>query len=175
MCKAFGYNINHHSNGIMLPGYLDLACHLAVPLHKSSHEATITDQKEKMNGIEFLNYPKAVGFKVRELLSDYQDGDLCSNGQDSSRVFNNKMKKVSQFIFVKVKSFKWTLTATGKLFQASHLGCCNKTTLQPQLQASLKEIKCFHREQGTSHVFNDKDDKVLNISKNQINYIKIGY
>jgi len=174
MCKAFGYNINHYSNGVMLPGYLDLACHLAVPLHKSSHKATITDQKEKDVDVEFLNYPKAVRFKVKEILSDYKKGKLCSNNQDSRQIFNNKMKKISQKVFIKVKTFKWTLTATGKLFQTTQLGCCNESTLKSQLQASLKDIECTHREQSTSHTFNSKENRVLNITKNQISYIKIG-
>ena len=175
MCKEMGYNINHYSNGVMLPGCLDLACHLAVPLHKSSHKVTDTDQKENLDDVGFLNYPDAVAFKVKEILIDYKAGRLCSNNQDSRQVFNNKMKKISQKIFVKVKTFKWTLTATGKQFQENKLGCCNEVEIPKQKAASLENIKCTHREQGTFHGFDSKGGEVLNIAKNEINYIKIGY
>ncbi len=175
MCKEMGYNINHYSNGVMLPGYLDLACHLAVPLHKSSHTVTDTDQKESVDNAEFLNYPDAVGFKVKEILIDYKSGRLCSNNQDSRAIFINKMKKISQKIFIKVKAFKWTLTATGKLFKENKLGCCNETEIPKQKFASSEGIECTHRVQGTSHGFNSKDGELLNIAKNEIGYIKIGY
>lgn len=170
-----GYNINHHSNGVMLPGYLDLACHLSVPLHKSSHKTTETDQKESLGDAKFLNYPNAVKFKVKELLEDYKEGDLCIHNQDSRQIFNNKIKRISQFVFIKVKTFKWTLTATGKQFQESKLGCCNEVEIPKQKIASSEGIECTHREQGTSHVFNSKDGEVLDIAKNKISFIKIGY
>lgn len=128
-CSDFGYNINSAKNGVMLPGYMKLACQLGVPMHKSNHNATVAEIKEdfeclKKNGVSESNssengsssrskttnknYPRAVADLLEKIKDDIESGDLCGDGQMVAA-----MNKVSRKILKYIDSFSWTLTYDG--------------------------------------------------------------
>ena len=108
--QKFGYNINHENNGVMLPFYMELACHLTVPMHRSNHNATFTDtayeakdkqdsslkfdkvknkDRNKEGGEVFMPYPQAVAKKVRGIIENSNKKGVC--------LFeNNKNKFISK-------------------------------------------------------------------------------
>jgi hypothetical protein len=166
LCEKFGYNINSHKNGVMLPYYMDLACHLGVPLHRGGHDTGQGDPN--------LSYPRSVKKKVEALGKGIEDGELCKKG-DPNREFKSKMNKISDDIFKKIKNFEWTITGDGFDYdiRESKVGCGNQQNINDK-NGSLCEVR--------SPI--DKDKKALThkfleaaaeIKKNQRSKLKIGH
>ncbi|MCJ8314503.1 MAG: AHH domain-containing protein [Pseudomonadales bacterium] len=180
--QKFGYNINHEMNGVMLPFYMELACHLTVPMHRSNHNATFTDtayvakdkqdsslkfdkvknkDRNKEGGEVFMPYPQAVAKKVRSLLKDSKNNEECQfeNGEN---IFIEEMESISEEILDYVKTFTWTLTSDGKDYEGGKNGCGNPNASTEQVNngwamRNKNGLKCGVRKLNSNHIFqNDK-------------------
>ena len=163
MCDDYGYNINHYKNGVMLPYYQDLACHLKVPVHKSNHSKGESDLKGEEGP---FNYPMAVNAMLADLVLLMEQGKLCKSS-NPHKFFSKRINKVSKDILDKVKSYQWTITADGRDYHKDSLvGCGNSNKI------NKKEGNCHHRSNGTSHSFiNSGGDE---ITAAQIKVLEVG-
>jgi hypothetical protein len=165
MCESFGYNINNYKNGVMLPYYMDLACHLGVPLHRGGHDAGQGDPN--------LSYPRSVKRKVETLNEGIEDGELCKKGKPNQE-FKLKMGKISDDVFKKIKNFEWTITGDGFDYdiRESKVGCGNKKSIRGKGD-SLCEIRSpkDNTDKEHAHTFVEASIK---IKQNQRSELKIG-
>jgi hypothetical protein len=150
LCDDFGYNINHFNNGVMLPYYMDLACHLGVPVHRGGHSAGMGELK--------LNYPRSVERKLEALEEAVADGDVCGSSRVDKQ-FKKEMDKISRGIFEKIKNFDWTISKDGADydFRKSKVGCGNQGNINDK-DGSL----CRTRSQSSDsvHVFPEANAKI---------------
>jgi hypothetical protein len=166
MCEDFGYNINSHKNGVMLPYYMDLACHLGVPLHRGGHDAGQGDPN--------LNYPRSVKKKVEALSKSIMKGNLCKKG-NQNKEFKFKINKISHDIFKKIKNFEWTITGDGFDYdiRESKVGCGNQQKINDK-DGNLCEIRSPTDKNRKSHT-HDFLEAAIEIKKNQRSKLKIGH
>ena len=165
MCEDFGYNINSHKNGVMLPYYMDLACHLGVALHRGGHDAGQGDPN--------LSYPRSVKRKVEALGEGVDSGELCKK-DNPSKEFKSKMDKISDDIFKKIKNFEWTITSDGFDYdiRKSKIGCGNQQNINDK-DGSLCEIRNSSVNNNEIHA-HDFSKAAADIKKNQRSTLKIG-
>mgnify|MGYP000316879918 CR=1 FL=1 len=163
MCEDFGYNINSHKNGVMLPYYMDLACHLGVPLHRGGHDAGQGDPN--------LSYPRSVKKKVKALNEVIADGEICKVS-DVQKEFKKEMNKISDDIFKKIKNFEWTITSDGFDYdiRESKVGCGNKKNI-PDKDGVLCKVRDSNDKGKYSHEF---PGTALEIKPKQRSKLKIG-
>ena len=176
--QKFGYNINHENNGVMLPFYMELACHLEVPMHRSNHNATVTDSeyedKDKQdnslkfdkvknkdrnneNGEVFMPYPQAVMKKVRGLLEKTEQKQECQF-ENNENIFVDEMDSISDEILENIADFIWTLTSDGKDYKNGNNGCGNPNASDTQVNnawsmGKKSGVKCAVRSSNSSHIF----------------------
>ena len=157
MCEDFGYNINTHKNGVMLPYYMDLACHLGLPLHRGGHEAGQGDPN--------LSYPKSVKKKIESLDEKIGDGDLCKTG-NPSREFRNEMNDISDVIFKKIKNFDWTISGDGFDYdiRESKIGCGNQQNIGDK-DGSFCEVR--DKDKDKDHHHHEFKETKIEIKPNQ--------
>jgi hypothetical protein len=166
MCEDFGYNINSYKNGVMLPYYMDLACHLGVALHRGGHDAGQGDPN--------LSYPRSVKKKVKSLYEAIDDGELCQvNGV--SKEFKKEMNKISDDIFKKIRSFEWTITSDGFDYdnKKSKIGCGNQQNINDK-DGSLCEIRSPAGKDKKAHP-HEFPESAKDIKNNQRSILKIGH
>ncbi|WP_419812394.1 AHH domain-containing protein [Bacterioplanoides sp.] len=171
VCDQFGYNINHHKNGVLLPYYMDLACHLGVPLHRGSHKKGQSDIVDPRGTDEdvYLNYPRAVKEQVDSLLKTVKRGKSCQVSGNPRKDFLNKVSKISLKVFNKIKKYEWSISADGFDYQKnSKVGCGNVL----KIGAKKSDSRCNHRNEGGEHQLQHSNGKA--ISKNQISILEIG-
>ncbi|MCJ8313758.1 MAG: AHH domain-containing protein [Saccharospirillaceae bacterium] len=185
--ERFSYSINHENNGVFLPYYMDLACYLEVPMHRSRHDNTVTDEvfegKDKQNALlkyskikskaknmqddeVFMPYPQAVAKLVRGILKDAKNKKSClfENGKNK---FIPKMDQRSNEIFEKIKSFVWTLTSDGKDYEPKNdIGCGNSNASSQEAMGvwNLKDKKghnCAVKKSKNDHKFELPDNKII--------------
>ena len=148
-CDKFGYNINHFKNGVMLPYYMDLACLLAVPLHRGGHSAGTAGRKK---------YPQSIKEKVEAITELAELGDFCkSKIKSPSNIFIKKMDNLSSTIFKKIKNFDWTITSDGINYKKGNSGCGNAKNI------GERKGKCKNRGSGSTHKIKNFHDKTINI------------
>lgn len=115
ICATFGYDINRKENGVWLPGNMKVACKLAVPLHKSSHKATI-------GALPRNNYVKSVD-KLVVGIKDKAMADVDNYCKKPKQIIKD-LDEASQEIWEEVEPFNWTLTKDGRHYKANSLiGC----------------------------------------------------
>ncbi|MEO6231099.1 MAG: AHH domain-containing protein [Ferruginibacter sp.] len=132
ICKNFGYNINHKRNGIILPADMKVACQEKVPLHKGNHEDTLTHIKR-------VNYVQAVKRKIDPILDDAKQQEYCKKQKDIIA----RLNKTSKSIWLKLESFKWTITYDGKHYSpGSRKGCLNARGLTRKRKIEARQKKC---------------------------------
>jgi hypothetical protein len=166
MCEDFGYNINSYKNGVMLPYYMYLACHLGVALHRGGHDAGQGDPN--------LSYPRSVKKKVKSLYEAIDDGELCQvNGV--SKEIKKEMNKISDDIFKKIRSFEWTITSDGFDYdnQKSKIGCGNQQNINDK-DGSLCEIRSPAGKDKKAHP-HEFPESAKDIKNNQRSILKIGH
>jgi hypothetical protein len=115
-CTKFGYDINHKNNGVMLPNLMALACQLYVALHRSNHKAGMADG---------VPYPVKIQTDLEEIANEIRSGKFC----DNPRSLIDTLDRYSQRILKKIDTFRWTITADGKDYQAGHCGCAGVTSI----------------------------------------------
>ena len=116
ICASFGYDINGIKNGVFLPGNMKVACQLEIPLHKSSHNATLTNMPSN-------NYVKGVKKKIKPIKNKAM-GFLPPNYCKKPTEINEDLNSVSASIWRLVKKFSWTLTKDGRNYKpGSKIGC----------------------------------------------------
>ena len=166
MCIENDYDINCHENGVMLPYYMDLACHLSVPLHRGPHSAGKSDMKYRNT---YLNYPRAIEGLLAVLKRQVDQGKLC-NAPVPKEEFIASMNDISIEILDKIKAWKWTISSDGKDYkQNSPTGCSNVDYIGDK--NSNKQCK-FRQSNEDQH--NLKNSNGIQIKENQINTLKIG-
>ncbi len=176
-CKDFGYDINNHKNGVMLPYYMDLACHLGVPLHRGSHKKGETDI---VKGVDedgedvYLNYPRAVKDKVASLSRQVDMGGLCGTGFESPRnTFLTKINNISLNIFKKIKQYDWSISADGFDYnKKSAIGCGDVLKISGKKVNTGCSVRSKNKKEH-DHSLNDLSGQA--IKKNQISRLKIGH
>jgi len=115
-CKDFGYDINHNKNGVMLPYFMELACQLHVPVHRSNHSA---------GRAEGVSYPEKIELDLRKIAKDIKAGKYC----DNPRALIDKLNRYSQRILKKIDTFRWTITADGQDYKSVNKGCAGVTSI----------------------------------------------
>jgi hypothetical protein len=115
-CLDFGYDINHKNNGVMLPYFMDLACQLHVPIHRSNHGAG------KAGG---ETYPDKITKDLKEISNDIKAGKYC----DNPKALIEKLNRYSQRILKKIDFFRWTITADGKDYKSGKNGCAGVASI----------------------------------------------
>jgi uncharacterized Zn-binding protein involved in type VI secretion len=115
-CMDFGYDINHKNNGVMLPYYMDLACQLGVPIHRSNHSA---------GRAEGLSYPDKIKLDLAKILNKIEAGNYC----DDPKGLIEDLNDYSELIIGKVDKFKWTITGDGKDYKQGNNGCAGVTSI----------------------------------------------
>lgn len=143
-----GYNINHHKNGVLLPGVLKVACSHKVPLHKSNHDSTfVIDNISRTKKSDFpyfdaeqelsdINYVQ----KVRDFIKPTFDKaiiDFKCNKQErkeQAEKLINSLDERSQLIFKKIEKFKWTITPDGFDYHPNGWGCLNHIKTKEKMQ-----------------------------------------
>ena len=115
-CMDFGYNINHKKNGVMLPYFMELACQLHVPVHRSNHSA---------GQAEGMPYPKKIEFDLKAFSKDVKSGNYC----DNPKALVEDLNEYSEFILGEIDSFRWTITADGQDYKAGNNGCAGVTSI----------------------------------------------
>ncbi len=112
-CKNLKYDINTKFNGVMYPGWLSLACHVKVPLHRGTH-----DHNE--NSMRYTRYTEQL---IKEVKLNFK---RIQNQCDSDR-FITKMDETSTKIYLRISSNKLLLTRDGKDYAPSNKeGCCQE-------------------------------------------------
>jgi hypothetical protein len=166
MCEDFGYNINSHKNGAMLPYYMDLACHLGVPLHRGGHDAGQGDPN--------LNYPRSVKKKVEALDERIRNGKICIK-DNASKEFKKEINDISDDIFKKIRNFEWTITGDGFDYdiRKSDIGCGNKQNINDK-NGSLCETRNPKSSVDKEHV-HKFSEATIEIKRNQRSKLKIGH
>ncbi len=177
ICKDFGYDINNHKNGVMLPYYMDLACHLGVPLHRGSHKKGETDIVKGMDedgGEVYLNYPRAVKDKVASLSRQADMGGLCGIGAVSPRdTFISEINDISLLIFKEIRKYDWSISADGFDYKkSSPIGCGDALKIAGKNENSTCSVRSKEKKEHV-HALNNLSDQP--IKKNQISKLKIGY
>lgn len=160
ICEDFGYNINTYKNGVMLPYYMDLACHLGIPLHRGGHDAGIGEVN--------LNYPRSVKRKVESLKKRILKGNICKNGNAREK-FISSIDKISDDIFLKLKDFQWTLTEDGLDYdiRESKIGCGNQHSINDK-----DGSECENRNSNSNP--HDFSEYGIDIQPNQRSKLTIG-
>ena len=177
MCDKYGYDINSHKNGVMLPYYMDLACHLSVPLHRGSHKKGETDIVSSIDddGDEiFLNYPRAVKDKVASLSRQVDMGGLCGSTSTSPRkIFLKEINDISLLVFKKIKQYDWSISADGFDYKnGSTIGCGDALKIAGKKGNTGCSVRANKKTEHDHSLVNEIGSK---IKKNQISKLKIGY
>ncbi|NRB42421.1 MAG: DUF4150 domain-containing protein [Pseudomonadales bacterium] len=125
--RNFGYSINHENNGVMLPGQMDLACQLHVPVHRGNHSKGWADDVH-------LPYPKAVKKKLRDIRAAAEQGEYCSDPEAMAE----ELDDISEDILLKISSFTWTISTDGKDYMQGGQGCADVKSISDKPQANCK-------------------------------------
>lgn len=136
---TLGYSINHNKNGVLLPNKMKVACSFRVPLHKSHHGACLVLKKntsfqemifpvyEPEQELVELTYVSKVNKSVAKIMSYVDLKNLCKceiNKKNKMAIkFINRMDKISEVIFKRIKDFKWTITSDGFDYKEGGIGC----------------------------------------------------
>lgn len=121
LCRKFGYDINHKSNGVMLPNSMQMACQLHVPLHRGHHASGEAGS---------LAYPARIKKLVFGIIGIAVTGGYC----DDSDQFVDDLNSLSEFILSKVSKFHYTLTADGRDYMFEGCGCAGVSTLKNKVK-----------------------------------------
>lgn len=121
-CAEFGYDINRKENGVMLPGKLNLACQLHVPLHISKHDSGRAGA---------TSYPGKVRDELDIIGKDIRAGKFCDNPQ----ALVDKMDNLSKLILQKIDKFRWTITRDGRDYAPGQIGCAGVDKIPMKTQA----------------------------------------
>lgn len=134
---TLGYSINHNKNGVLLPDIMKVACSFRVPLHNSHHGAGLVLKKntsfqemifpvyEPKQELVELTYVSKVNKSVAKIMSYVDLEDICCINEKNKIAikFINRMDKISEVIFKRIKDFKWTITADGFDYKEDGIGC----------------------------------------------------
>lgn len=155
----FAYSVNHHKNGILLPTRMKIACHFKAPLHRGSHDAAyilkedeISNDIKKGKDLDFplfnvdqelveMTYADKVSSQIADIMSKINLSNAC-NPEDRKKEAEkliNEMDKESQNIWMKIKHFRWSVSADGFDYHPAGIGCYGKNTL-PDKRDKLKKI-----------------------------------
>ncbi|WP_422379119.1 AHH domain-containing protein [Marinicellulosiphila megalodicopiae] len=159
VAQKFGYNINSKDNGVMLPSAMELACHLEIPLHKGSHDATYTDVKSNTNTEVFLPYPQAVAQNVIDIIVEIEESGKCI--LESGNKFIEEMNELSEIILGNISSFTWTISSDGIDYKSNGTGCGNPNASETEINSRRgipdkrkdKGKMCALRETNEKHIF----------------------
>lgn len=120
-----GYDINEAPNGIFLPSKMDVACKLAMPLHRGGHGDTETT----MN----LNYPRAVERKLERIENMIKDRTVCD--KDDREMIVEELNELSEEILEYIEAFTWTITSDGIDYVSGNVGCCGFRSITAKKEA----------------------------------------
>lgn len=133
-----GFDINEWYNGIFLPSRMEVACHLALPLHKLNHNEGATNRRRNLTDADRVNpsfniedlpylfYPEAVMEELKQIEQDLKRQVYCKNKSpkpvDPKKLLT-RLHKLSTKILEKVEQFKWKLTYDGGDYKTGGPGC----------------------------------------------------
>ena len=134
---TLGYSINHNKNGVLLPNKMRVACSYRVPLHKGEHGACLVLKEntsfqemifpvyEPKQEIVELTYVSEVNKIVNKIMSYVNLNYICNNKTRKKEAvqFINRMDKISEVIFKRIKDFKWSITSDGFDYKEGEIGC----------------------------------------------------
>ncbi|MGR5286335.1 AHH domain-containing protein [Vibrio maritimus] len=174
--KAYEYDINRATNGLMLPSNTEIACQVETHVHKSNHnrgldydsivskywsEGSIEEipdsECEKLYSEE-LTYIKGVKVLLRDIKVRASKKHYCkpSNKED----FTDDLDDVSDDILDKLNSFNWTISRYGKDYSPySRIGCAGGA-----VESDKKSREpCPHRlaSTGLKHQNKNKKGKIM--------------
>jgi hypothetical protein len=139
ICQAFGYDVNHRNNGVMLPSDMQLACQTFAPLHRGPHTAGTADG---------LPYPKRIGELASEFKKKAARGAYCANpGQLLA-----ELDALSAKILARVDRFDYTLTADGADYNESGSGCSGVTRVPGKPAQHCPKSRRHDLKQGTTRL-----------------------
>jgi len=115
-CRAFGYEINHQNNGVMLPYFMDLACQLHVAVHRGNHDKGMA---------EGVSYPEQIEMDLGEIAKAIKAGKYC----DNPRALIDRLNSYSETVLKQIDKFRWTITADGRDYKAGNNGCAGVTSI----------------------------------------------
>lgn len=123
-----GYDINHWKNGVFLPNRMDVACKLAIPLHRGNHDKGETNVMG--GGRKYSNYPKVIKRFMREIRQEIASGEYC----EDEVAIREELDSKSEDILVKLSNFNYKLTEDGGDYQKGMPGCKGAKTLPKKRQ-----------------------------------------
>nr|WP_255204037.1 PAAR-like domain-containing protein [Myxococcus sp. AM011] len=119
LCRLFGYDIDRKQNGVMLPARMNVACQVMAPLHRSNHSLGMVD------GSADLAYVGAVKKMLIRYESKAARGAYCKEPTKLAE----QLDATSAEILKKVAAFEWALTADGRDYAPSGVGCGDATSI----------------------------------------------
>lgn len=126
ICEFYGYDINHHKNGVFLPSFPQIACDLKIPLHFGNHLRSLN-----------FNTPEPYTDSCERYLRKIKEDALECKNNDQDLI--KKMNKVSQKIWKRVKKFNLTLTDGGREYDEGGDGCLGSNKLN--VRSSYGQLK----------------------------------
>lgn len=132
ICASFGYDINHETNGVMLPGDPRIACHCKIPIHKGNHDYAFDEKKNE------IAYTQMVVDRISGVKGDADNGDFC---KENITQVKEQLDNISQEIFGEVKGFTTKISSDGGHYEAkSSIGCSNhkKFSLKGKVEGLLE-------------------------------------
>lgn len=133
------YDINCPQNGVILPGDMLVACHFGAPLHMGNHEATAI-----LNGGVYeygtqKNYVIRVYDRVKDMMEKFEVTECKKVTASKIKAFHADMLLKSNYIYKKVRDFKWLISSDGMHYhESSKIGCyadCRTLTQKRRLMA----------------------------------------
>jgi len=133
LCRDHGYDINHWRNGIFLPMRMDLACQLAVPLHKSNHDG---GEAYNMESNTWIAYSDEVEKRMDRISKEARG--YCPQ----SKTLIEELNSQSASILKELEQFRWTLTSNGRDYRAGQIrrGCSGVNSI-PVKRHAMEVVK----------------------------------
>lgn len=162
--RFLGYSINHHKNGVLLPGVLKVACTKKVPLHYGNHDSTyvLNDATGELESffpstdiqqdICDVNYVEKVKIEIKDVFDNILITYKCDPKEREKLVesFINEMDNISQDIFIQVSKFNWTITVDGFDYSPLGWGCLDQITIRQKLRRISNYLDIDFDEYRTS-------------------------
>ncbi|NOK05849.1 MULTISPECIES: AHH domain-containing protein [Myxococcus] len=135
-CRRFGYDVNGAEDGVMLPSRMEVACQLAVPVHRGPHAAGQGPEAD-------MNYPNAVRAHLKDVEAALVRGEFCAN----PGALVEELNALSAFILEQIASFTWTITRDGRDYRSGGSGCAGAGSIRRKQERACPA----KRDHGVRH------------------------
>lgn len=142
ICKDTGYNINCWKNGIFLPAYATLACHLGYPRHFGGHSQGRGEQSDGA----YKSYVDSVKGEINNV-SEAANSEVCK--EKTTENFTNELNQISIDICNNIKDFIWTITWDGINYKGGispRIGCAGLETKDASIGDKKNKLVDYFKE-----------------------------